>query len=153
MDHIIHAKPKPFGEIFQIGQHGVGTMHDPLGLTGRAAGIKKLDHLIRAGTMGGGKGRAGRGVFKQPRKTIGAITPDHKNMRELRQVFAQIGGHVSIIKTTETCRHHQYLALCQAQHEAQFAFAENHHQRITDGAELQAGKMQDREFPPIRQLK
>ena len=88
VDHIIHAKPKPFGEILQIGQHGVGTMHDTFGLTGGAAGVKKLDHLIRAGTIGWREGRGRCCIFKQPRKTIGAVTPDHENMRELRQVFA-----------------------------------------------------------------
>ena len=74
-------------------------------------------------------------------------------MRELWQIRAQIIRHGGIIKATKAGRHHQHLAFGEPQHEAQFAFAENHHQRIADGAKFQASQMQDGKFPPIRQLK
>ena len=57
MDDIIAAKPKPFRKGGQVGQHGVGRMRNPLGFARCAAGIKKLDHFIWPGAIGGSEAR------------------------------------------------------------------------------------------------
>jgi hypothetical protein len=46
-----------------------------------------------------------------------------------------------------------HLGLAEAQHEAQFALAEDRHQRVGNGPDPVAGINQGNEFPPIRQLK
>ena len=62
-------------------------------------------------------------------------------------------GDGAVIDVAKRRGRHQNLALGEAEHEGEFALAENHHQRIRNRSELQAGEMERREVPPVRQLK
>jgi hypothetical protein len=75
-----------------------------------------------------------------------------EDMAQRGQVGLHLGGHGGIVEAAEAVRDDQHLRFRQAEHEAQLALAEDDHQRVADGAELQAGEVQHREFPPVRQL-
>ncbi len=47
----IGRQAEPLGERAEVGEHGVGRVHHALGLSGRAGGVKELDHIV------GGQGR------------------------------------------------------------------------------------------------
>jgi hypothetical protein len=65
---------------------------------------------------------------------------------------AQPSDHRGIVETAEKGGNHQNLRLGESQHEREFAIAKNHHQRVADRSRLQAGQVQNSEFPPVRQL-
>ena len=74
-------------------------------------------------------------------------------MSQRRQDRLDRHGDGAVIDIAKRRGRHENLALGEAEHEREFPLAENHHQRIRNRSDLQAGEMERREVPPVRQLK
>lgn len=73
-------------------------------------------------------------------------------MGRIRQPVADAGDHGRIVEAAERGWHDQHLQFRQAEHEGELALAKDDHERVRHRAKLQAGEVEDREFPPVRQL-
>ena len=153
VDDIVGTEMKPLGEGHEVREHRVRAVHHPFRLSGRAAGIEELDHLVGldAPRAEGVAFRLAARLQQALEGVLGAA-PDDEDMAQRRKALADGLRHGGIVDVAKPRRHHQHLGLGKAEHEAELTFPEDGHQRIAHRAELEAGEVQDRELPPVRQL-
>jgi hypothetical protein len=85
-------------------------------------------------------------------KAVVTVTPYHQNMAQFRQVGAQAFGHAGVIETPEVFGHDQKMTAGVAEHEAQFAFPKDRHQRVEHRADTGTGQEQGCHLPAVGQL-
>jgi hypothetical protein len=137
--------------------HGVGRMHDRLGLARGAGGVDQLNHVVgsrpqrcKLRFLDGGQGRA---VEKRALERLRSLAVDGKYVPQVRQVRADLIHHRDVIKTAPARRHEHDLRVGKTQHEAHLALAKDRHQRVGGGTDAVAGEEQRGELAPVRQLK
>ena len=131
-------------------------MQDALRHTGRAGRIEDLDDVVRVGPAREERLRVDfffPTTLQEMRfKRRVALAVQNKDMLELGESGPKLVDHCLMVVITEGLRCDEDLALRIIEHEGQFALTENRHDRIGDCPDVETGKMQCGELPPVRKL-
>ena len=132
-------------------------MHNPFGVARGAAGVDQLGDCIGCDTVLAQDGRGvalllPRGLLQQRLKTVGTRTTNRHHLLQMRQLRLDAFEHGLIVHAAKLFEHDHDFGFAMAQHEEQFALAEDWHQRVQHSANTRASQVQHREMPHIGQL-
>ncbi len=156
--HVFIGQCKQFTRQAHLAQQRIGRVHRTLGLTRRARCVHELGDGVAAGPLGfvGCRGMEAVGERRlqkcllEVRRRI--ATAHDADMLQVRQFGAQPGNHPGVVESAKALRNDQYLGVGETQHESQFTFAKDGHQRIDGRAQAHAGGIEHQVVPPTRQL-
>ena len=132
-------------------------MHHAFGFTGGARGVDQLRDVVRTRAVcaqdGGGIGLVfPGGTTQQGFEAVGALAVDRHHMFQMRQTGLNGADHLLEVKTPEALGRDDDLGLSVLEHEVQFTFAEDVHQRVDDRTDARARQIGHGELPPVGQL-